>query len=442
MPLLKELVANLRSDGFSFGENVLVFGVQHLMGQTLGLCWALNALGLPYERIALCGKPYSTNPAVLDCLGRLGVFTVPVHPYQLGLSQRIEQLTDLKKLSTSFISRSHRSDSTCLVIDDGGHALSQFNRLIGTSERVAGLEQTASGLWQVAANNVSFPIVDVGASAVKRICEPSLVIDAVLSRAVSFIGERVRGLKCGIVGLGYIGNALAERLTQLGANLCVYDTRPDALSKSPAAKVNTIQAVFSRSEIIFGCTGSDITAGLFGDAGATTLPRASRTLISLSSGDDEFFKLKTELLRRAGRMNDMYMLSAVPNIQGECWGSEFTIVRNGFPINFDNSIESAPIEHIQGTIAALIGAICQAHRYASRSEKTVGERIMLDVGFQRWLYSKWLPLLDPSSGLNASAPTAQTILDISTLRTNPHAIDKGDHFGRWAVRSDDRRLAE
>jgi hypothetical protein len=353
----------------------------------------------------------------------------------LELSQRDEQLVDLRTLAASFIGHhAGLADRVFLVIDDGGHALSQFSRLQNDTHNVAGLEQTASGLWQVAASDVSFPIVDVGASAVKRICEPSLIIEAALSRAFSYLPKNIQGLKCGVVGLGYIGRALARRLTQVGAELSVYDIRQKARAEFPSAQVASIQALFDRSDIIFGCTGTDITAGLFNALPEGGLRISSRVLISLSSGDDEFFRLKAELLGKTARPTGFFTLATVPDIQGEHWGSEFSIVRNGFPINFDNSIESVPVEKIQGTVAALIGATAQSYRYATQSDGHARERIMLDVGFQQWLYSKWHPLLSGTSRLDEGELTAQTITDISTLRARPRAIDKGDHFGAWAIR--------
>lgn len=428
MPVVEQLVHLLKTGGYGLPDDCLAFGVQHLMPQSLALCWALNELGLRYDRIALCGKPYSTDAKVVRALRRLGVMVVAPRAYELGKSQMEEQVADLDRLAGEFANRkSAYRNPSIIVIDDGGHALTRFDRFVSPPYSVAGLEQTASGFWQVGARSVPFPIVDVGASAIKRICEPKLIVEAALNRALSYLPEE-KGLKCGIVGMGFIGQALAQALTDRGASLYVYDVRQDAKIAVPARRAASIRELFERSSVIFGCSGNDSTVDLIDSSKFVPLSAGKRTLISLSSGDVEFFALKTAILQEQGRLDQQYRLGSIPDICGNFQEANFEIVRNGFPVNFDNDRQSVSLEKIQGTIAALIGAALQAFSYTAHSPVGIhsSSRVILDASLQKWLYGVWQPLVDQAADPDFDAD----VVAMSQFRTDPVSVDLGINFPR------------
>jgi hypothetical protein len=330
------------------------------------------------------------------------------------------------------------NNSIVLVLDDGGHALTRFNQLTTSPYRIAGAEQTASGFWQPGSREVPFPVVDVGASACKRLLEPDLIVDAAMKRALKAAGGKVQGVRCGVVGLGYLGAALTKRLEVEGARLAVFDRRPSSMKRFQPHAARSIHDVFERSDLIFGCAGIDVTVGLFDECNRLGLSPRERTLISLSSGDDEFFALKAAILSGDSYPPRTYELHDIPDITGSFWESPFRILRNGFPVNFDNSEESVPLEHIQGTIAALIIAICQAYQYAM----TIGDRpnigrVMLDVRAQRWLFRRWRKVV-PHGELSPKTPTLSKIISLSSHRTSPASRNHLDHFGSWT--SDKARI--
>ncbi|HEX8901770.1 NAD(P)-dependent oxidoreductase [Vitreimonas sp.] len=433
MPIVAELVKNLREQRFHFGANVMLFGVQHIMAQTLGLTSALRSLGIAPENIALCGKPYSTHGGTVEALRRDGVMTVTARRYRCDRLQSDQQIEDLNALSEAFLQRRQLvGDSIVLVLDDGGHALTRFNQLTTSPYRIAGVEQTASGFWQPGFREVPFPVVDVGASACKRLLEPDLIVDAAMARALNAIEGRTKGLRLGIIGLGYLGTALASRLEAEGAELSVFDRRPSPMKRFKRHAAESIHSVFDRSDVIFGCAGLDVTAGLFDECNLRGLTTRQRTLISLSSGDDEFFSLKSALLSNGNYASGTYEVDDIPDICGDLWGSSFRILRNGFPVNFDNSAESVPLEHIQGTVAALVIAICQTYKYAM----TIGDRpnigrVMLDVRAQRWLFKRWRWVVPHGEGGPPSTPDVTSIVRYSSLRTRPKSRNYSDHFARW-----------
>ena len=391
MPILAELVDHLRKDRFSFGQNVLLFGTQHLMRQALGLTWALNALGIRYQQMFISGKAYSTHPATFRELQALGVNLPPERAYRFDLAQVEEQVTDLASLQRRFARlKARQVNPTIVVLDDGGHALTNILHFVTEPYSIIGVEQTASGFIQPGIKSIPFPTVDVAASAVKRLCEPPMVIAAALHHADRILREWPTA-RVGIVGLGYVGSALFRALAARGVSLAIFDERPDAYPDlAKGIRARRVHDVFEHCDVIFGCTGSDITADLEAEVGARGLTPRVRYLASLSSGDDEFFSLKKALLRRCMPLARTYSWESIPDIVGECWGSSFTIARNGFPINFDNSGESAPLEQIQGTIAALIAAVCQASRIGRALAAPVHTRMKLEPAFQGWLFAKWV----------------------------------------------------
>ncbi len=429
MPIVRELVERLQRDNFRFGPAVQIFGTQHLMAQSLTFCWALHALGLSYRQIALTGKVYSTNPETHAALQALGIQVARARRYRLSAAQAAEQVHDLKVLASAVTRRVQgHPGALLLVVDDGGHALTNARGWFPSRFKIAGVEQTASGFRQPGIGSISFPTVDVAASAIKRHCEPAIVIDAVLKRAATML-NRWSGGSVGIVGLGYIGMALYERLTSQGIAVRLYDERTNSYpALAPGQRARSAFEVLNDCHLIFGCTGVDITRGFPELVKARGLTRQRRCLVSLSSGDDEFFTLKRLLLR--GKASSTYDWEDIPDVQASCWGSEFVIPRNGFPINFDNGPESAPLEHIQGTIAALIGALCQAARLAKHTE--FGGRTKLDYSFQEWLFDQWIEYLPHQNVLGARFP--RTLIEkLSEPRAEPRSTVQASPFGYWTA---------
>lgn len=437
MPMLRELVEHLRADGMRFDNGVFVFGIQHIMDQTLALCWALNALGLPYERIALCGKAYSYCPESAAELTALGVVIPPPRAYDPSVSQASQMVADLAALAGRVAAkRAEVVNSTLLVLDDGGQALTNVANLFTGPQRILGVEQTASGFWQPGISSIAMPVVDVGTSAVKSLCEPAIIIETALRHATRSLELRGEGVRVGVVGLGHIGLRLSHVLKERGYALSVYDHRPDAYYHLDVERARRVHDVIETSDVIFGCTGSDITRDLAWEASHRGLSPRSRAFLSLSSGDDEFFTLKQLLLVEGGAPAETYAPGEIPDIVGRLWGSPFTIIRNGFPINFDNTRVSAPLDAIQGTISALVGALCQVY-LASRNRRSapVAERIVVDPALQRWLLKRWREVLDAPLRFRNRIVTAEPqdamLMKLSQVRSDPVSIRTAPVFGPW-----------
>lgn len=441
-PLVVELVDRLRSGGFRFDDGTMIFGTQHLMSQTLAMCWAFRQLGVQYANIGLCGKVYSTHEATVRDLRKLGVVVPDVRTYDSKKSYSIEQVSDLKSAAREFSARGRTiSGPVVIVLDDGGHALSNFCKMVSPPYRVAGVEQTASGFWQPGIQSVPFPIVDVAASAVKRVYEPTLIVDAALARVRASIKRPLSNFSCGVIGLGHIGHCLASRLLSEGCLKAVYDKRTEPRTDLDEYRSKSVVDLIDECDLIFGCSGVDVTQGMFSDVqGSDSEPAlrpVSRIFVSLSSGDDEFFSLKQRLLLGRSSAPMEYSVRDISDLSGSVWGATTTILRNGFPINFDNGDISVPLELIQGTVCALIAAVCQASNLVGR-RGDVGlasraERVMLDCGFQRWLSKRWgRYLADGAHRTTWSGKPMpfdrEAIKQLSNHHAGPKSVDAGHTF--------------
>lgn len=116
------------------------------------------------------------------------------------------------------------------------------------------------------------------------------------------------------------------------------------------------------------------------------------TFISCTSEDKEFLSLLERIGEETKRlyfepMSDIACLSNK--------GAKISIVKSGFPINFDKSPYSVPSKDIELTRALLLGACIQAILTASRPIDdgfTINQlnRHMLNPHIQQWVLRDWL----------------------------------------------------
>jgi hypothetical protein len=144
----------------------------------------------------------------------------------------------------------------------------------------------------------------------------------------------------------------------------------------------TALGVLSSADLIFGCTGRDIFK-------RKKLPKGlggAKILASCSTGDNEFLTL---LKRAAGEQRRDTNVPFGDASLAQPNGS-LTILRGGFPINFDGSRESVAASDIQLTRGLLLGGIVQA--VLARGQRREGDERWekLDPGMQRFVVETWL----------------------------------------------------
>lgn len=396
------------------------------MRQSLALCRALNILGVDYNNIFLCGKSYSTNIKSHDFLRLLGVQVAKLREYDTFATQSSDLVIDLLSLSRGVVpelqKRSHRS---IIVLDDGGLALTTIHSWAPPSTKIVGVEQTASGFRQTGISSVGFPVVDVGASAAKRYCESPLIAEAIIERANSFrrIDKKTR---VGIIGFGFIGEAIAKKVLDIGSEVIIYDIRNDiGRNIEKIRRSDSLYDVFYESDVIFGCSGSDSSGAVADEISKRGISNKLRFLISASSGDEEFFSIKQKADRGIYRSYDV---STIPDISVMLGGSEFVLCRNGFPINFDNSEVSVPINEIQGTVAALIGALAQA--VTLQGIRGAAGRVTLEPRFQKWLMRRWNAVIG-NQQTRTDLWSLDEIANLSFGRFEPLGVRIDTPLGDW-----------
>jgi D-isomer specific 2-hydroxyacid dehydrogenase, NAD binding domain len=331
--------------------------VQHLLETTGSLFESLIHLGLKPEHTYVLGKLYSACPSVEDKLRRLGVKV-----FENKVPDRFGAFCDQFKCDVEALWDSAIRDgvfenvSRVVILDDGGYAIAQTPKLVYDRLSVHGVEQTMSGIKFIERVSDVIPIVDVASSAAKTLLEPELIREAVFKRVSSGV---IASSSVGVIGLGNIGFAVASALKKSHRPVYVYDRDIDNVGTEwdqHFFRCESISEVFANADVIFGCTGTDFLNSepwwkeLSGD----------KTLISCSSHDQEFRTLLESVT--PNRVADRAALFSTATVLGS--SGTLSILRGGFPINFDGSAESVPAPDIQLTRGLLMAGTIQAARNA------------------------------------------------------------------------------
>jgi hypothetical protein len=111
-----------------------------------------------------------------------------------------------------------------------------------------------------------------------------------------------------------------------------------------------------------------------------------KTFISCSSGDVEF----NALLREMARLDPHLETEALGTLNAKLPGQllEVSVVRGGFPANFDRTNESVPSVDIQLTRGLLLGAVLQASQHPARLPMEAS-RQMLSPFVQCFVIKEW-----------------------------------------------------
>jgi S-adenosylhomocysteine hydrolase len=153
----------------------------------------------------------------------------------------------------------------------------------------------------------------------------------------------------GVVGNGYIGQAVSDGLRAAGVDVFVYDRDDSRLSDDGHSNCETLEELYSVSDTIWGCTGSDHLAG------HNWLLEKNKILISCSSKDFEFRSALERINEQpqdkyTSRLSDVKLITPSGSIQ---------ILGGGFPINFTGTSEIESAQDIQFTRALLFSGVLQ-----------------------------------------------------------------------------------
>lgn len=367
-------------------DGVMIVAVQHLLESTGSLLESFITLGVASEDIHILGKLYSTSVPVAQALSDLGISVYPntvPDPWPGFAPAFIADLDDMWSAVVKALA--NRPIHTLIILDDGGRCLARMPSglvsLFG-AVRVASVEQTTGGLSEVSRH---CPRVRVADSAIKRYLESPMIASTIFEKlASSFSVVIANNWRVGIVGMGNIGQSIAEFLLKENVPFCVYDRDENQLVAFSNQCCTSLCDLINRSDFIFGCTGVDI----FFDTDWNDVVSGDRTLVSCSSEDKEF----NTLLRIAAQGP-----SLSSNVDLHIGALNFSILRGGFPINFDGSATSVPNHSIQLTRSLLLAGVLQAVD-AAKDYNKVSVELMLDPVMQSLIACHWFasePGLNP-----------------------------------------------
>ena len=360
---------------------IYLVGIQHLVESTVDLV-DLLVRKLHLAGVWLGGKPYSVSMEAVERLESMGICVVcgPA-AWESGRLEAVLTRTAATVWQEAEASLAMAESGTVVILDDGSKLLSRLPIAVARRHRCVGVEQTTHGL-----NNWSrlCPIVEVASSAAKRIVEPVLIAD----RVVTALRENIdlRRPRCGIIGIGAVGGALRVALQEYASEILLYDIDPHIqLAPGAGGRCVSYEQLVSESDVIIGCSGSN--AILPGSVGGT----GDLWLASASSSDVEF-----EAVLRMCPTRDVSVGSVVSTRIG---ARSVHVLNGGAPVNFVRGRISVASELIQLTRAMLYAGIVQA--LALKREDAEG--YMLDPDTQDALVCMWRELCFASSPLVGNA---------------------------------------
>lgn len=374
-----------------------LIGVQHMLPSTASLFNAISKyLKIPKENMFFSGKFYSSCPEVEDYIRKSGIQLMPTKaPKKHSMYEEYieEKMADMWDKFIFHLENNPNIDKI-LILDEGGHCLKMMPKHLQYDYKISAIEQTRFGLYDMDGGSQLFPLIDVARSAAKRKLESPLIAAAITLR----VSDIIKNLKihkksvCGVIGNGAVGSAVAKYLLSQGYKVIVYDESDSSfhgIHNSAFYRVTSVKKVILTSDIVFGCTGRDISK----DNDIVSCVKSSITLVNCTSQNIEFL----EMLKKA--TSDKYLVKTIGDNMSQLQyvegSKEINILEDGFPINFDRTPKSDPVEDMELTRCLLYCAVAQASFLA---KKPIGDGItpndsyiqMLDPNLQKLIVEKWI----------------------------------------------------
>jgi hypothetical protein len=398
--------------------------VQHLLETTGSLIQALVSLGLHPRNVYILGKAYSSNSTVEARLRGLGTHVVEAGRQQRWGEYSTQLTEDVSRLWNQVAEgiEAQRPDAL-IVLDDGGFCIKGMPAFRNLP--VVSIEQTMSGLALLDVPPLC-PVIDVASSAAKQWIEPPMISEAVLAKLQPY---RLPDSPVGVVGFGNIGKAMTQTLSRIQSRILAFDENIGPGGGSGTTVFcDSLDELYSKSAIIFGCTGKDTLAG------KSWWPKLAgeRLLISCSSQDMEFRSILLSLNDGNHELVSSQQLTSevmVPLGRGN-----LRILRGGFPVNFDGSRESVPAADIQMTRGLLLGAILQAVSLIGNGQ-TKPQRTKLLPELQRLVVREWIQIR--ASRRTSFEPWLLDQFlqdDLSWIAANSGGVPRETASERWAAR--------
>jgi S-adenosylhomocysteine hydrolase len=399
LPVLEDVIERSVAIGTTDLSGLGLVCCQHLLSTTGSLIESLITCGLDPKLTFILGKVYSSNCDVVQKLQALGCTVLSgSHATEYGV--HLQSLRkDADRLWALATDRFGRRINKVVILDDGGMIHVEFPKKLRSTCRVAGVEQTTFGIGHHSAiKTCGVPVVNVASSAAKRHYETPLICDALASRVKRLLGASNDHKSCGVIGLGTIGMQLTKVLRASGKSVYGFDKDAQRTAQlTEEWRCNSAKELVERAEIIFGCAGDDAIS----QKDVLSLKKATRVFVSCSTGDIEFRGILASDFRWSPSISGVQSDDECPTIETEYPPNvKLSVLRSGYPVNFDNSPESVPSRDIQLTRGLLLSAVLQATRLLTHRNREVPlELIKLDPIMQRNIVKTWCD----HTGRNSSA---------------------------------------
>jgi hypothetical protein len=395
MPVLASLAKDFQHN-FSVSEmnKTLLIASQRLYNMTPALFDAYDAIGFHPKNTFILSKYYSTNPSVKRDLERAGFHVITdvvarrYGAYQAAFNAAVSRLWE----EVSQKVKEH-DITNIIILSDGSNCLGAIPPDIESRVKVIGIEQNLYGLNHPGLTGLSFPIINVASSATKRYLESPLIIQEIMASLREYYGN-LDNIRFGLVGMEHLGSALAQHFSQLGYAYKAYDKDPAklALANIPGyARTSLLPSFVYNSDVIISTTGTDITS----DMSVFEEISGQIDLVSVSSGDYEF----TTLLIRIQEIHKSD--SSSPHVLSDLnyktrFGGQITILRGGYPINFNDQMGKSSAKEIQLTHALLLAAVIQARTMQNMDTDWLsgGTFFQLSPSLQQRIAQDWLAQSD------------------------------------------------
>ena len=409
LPLLDELAKKFESLQSSVDlhlEKTLLVCVQHLLPTTISLFFYLNRLGLDFGDIYVLGKIYSTVPEVRDHIKLLGVHVLDTtydqyEDFAQGFTVDVRRLWAWVEMDLAKKDNIER----VIVLDDGGRCIRAtpafLHNKLGIECKVAVVEQTTAGArvlqHMTKDGSLRFPAVLTALAEAKKQLESRFIAEVSADHLEQLLPIiKSPNLRFGIIGNGSIGDAMRRKLLSMGLGHKVIVHDLDSIYKSKIeSDVMCREHIIMQSDIVFGCTGYDITTDL---EDIVSVIRHNVYLVSASSEQIEF----ASLIKKIKKANASYQAISIANqpmintnypFFGDIafitpMGYKITIVGGGCPISFDRTPKCDHPFAFQLTRALLFGSVLEGALLLNY--KAPMGLYKLNKSLQRFIASLWL----------------------------------------------------
>ncbi len=322
MPLLGYFSNKLMGSGKHY-KNITFLIILHFLEDLLVFIESCEKLGLEPSKSYLFWKDYRyPHKEVI-------ISTLKTKGYNISPLNDLEEV--LKKIEES------NQVESIMIIEDGGYITPIIHSTYpkALEKTIASVEQTTRGIRSDKdIKKIKMPILSIAEASIKNEIEPPHVADAVVKNISNiFDHEKLRGSSIAVMGYGTIGREIAKRLSDMGANVTIFDPNAESsvVAKEKGRYITVKEAYNAVKDklLVVGCSGETSVSH------SEILNLAYNTYLVSASSDQREIGLE-ELEALSGKKEEL-------KIDNKNIGTTYYILKDnkpvhliadGYPINF------------------------------------------------------------------------------------------------------------